>query len=112
MGDALALLWQGGGSDSGRSANFGSPSLGLACASWATRAMVVQLSTSPTPVVLNLAFDRRVLAFTALTMVTTAMAFGLVPAYPATRVAPMDALREHLARAPGPAALVAAGPAR
>jgi putative ABC transport system permease protein len=69
--------------------------LGFVFANWATRLIVAQLSTSMTPVALNLSLDWRVLAFTAVTMVATAMVFGVVPALRATRVSPMDALREH-----------------
>ena len=69
--------------------------LGVVFAGWAARVLVAQLSTSTMPVALDLALDWRVLAFTSATMVTTAMAFGIVPARRATRVAPMDALREH-----------------
>lgn len=69
--------------------------LGLVFARWATRLLVAQLNTSTTPVALDLSLDWRVLAFTAATMAATAMAFGIVPALRATRVAPMDALREH-----------------
>ena len=69
--------------------------LGVVFAGWAARVLVAQLSTSTMPVALDLALDWRVLAFTSATMVMTAMAFGIVPALRATRVAPMDALREH-----------------
>ena len=69
--------------------------LGLLFASWATRLLVAQLSTSMTPIGLNLSLDWRVLAFTAVTMMVTALVFGLVPALRATRVAPMAALKEH-----------------
>jgi putative ABC transport system permease protein len=68
---------------------------GILFASWATRLLVAQLSTSMTPVVLNLSLDWRVLAFTAATMVATAMTFGMAPAVHATHVVPMDALREQ-----------------
>jgi putative ABC transport system permease protein len=69
--------------------------LGLAFAQWATRLLVAQLNTSVTPVTLDLPLDWRVLGFTAATMMATALVFGVVPAFRATRVAPMDALREH-----------------
>jgi putative ABC transport system permease protein len=69
--------------------------LGLVFSGWASRAIAAQLSTSTTPVALDLSLDWRVLAFTAAAMVTTAIVFGMVPALRATRVAPMDALREH-----------------
>ena len=69
--------------------------LGLVFAGWAVRVIIAQLSTETTPVSLDLSFDWRVLAFTALVMTATAMLFGVGPALSATRVAPMDALREH-----------------
>jgi putative ABC transport system permease protein len=61
--------------------------LGLVFATWASRALVEQLSTSVTPVVLDLSIDWRVLAFTTTAMVVTAMLFGMAPALRATRVA-------------------------
>jgi predicted lysophospholipase L1 biosynthesis ABC-type transport system permease subunit len=70
-------------------------SLGLAFAGWAARLLVTQLSTSTIPVALTLSLDWRVLAFTAVTMVATAIAFGAGPALRVTRVDPMDALREQ-----------------
>jgi len=69
--------------------------LGLAFARAAARLLVIQLNTSVTPVELDLSVDWRVLAFTAAVMIGTALVFGVVPAFRATRVAPMDALREH-----------------
>jgi ABC-type antimicrobial peptide transport system permease subunit len=47
--------------------------VGLAFAAWASRALVAQLSTSVTQVVLDLTLDWRVLAFTTATMVATAL---------------------------------------
>jgi predicted permease len=70
-------------------------SIGLLFAGWAARLLVVQLSTQMIPVALNLSPDRRVLAFTTVTMVATAIVFGVVPALRVSRVEPMDALREH-----------------
>jgi predicted permease len=69
--------------------------LGLVFARWASRVIVAQLSTSMTTVALDLSLDWRVLAFTAVAMVATAIVFGMVPALRATRIAPIDALREH-----------------
>ena len=69
--------------------------LGLVFARWAARLLVAQLNTSMMTVALDLSLDWRVLAFTAATMATTGMVFGMVPALRASRVAPMDALREH-----------------
>ena len=69
--------------------------LGLVFARWASRLIVAQLSTSTMVVGLNLSLDWRVLAFTAAATVATAIVFGMFPALRATRVSPMDALREH-----------------
>ena len=68
---------------------------GLLFAGWASRLLVAQLSTSVTHVMLDLSLDWRVLAFTATTMAATAIVFGVVPAIQATRVAPIDALKQH-----------------
>jgi putative ABC transport system permease protein len=69
--------------------------LGLAFATWAARALLAQLSTSARPIVLDVSLDGRVLAFTAATMVATAILFGILPALQATDVAPMEALKAH-----------------
>jgi putative ABC transport system permease protein len=69
--------------------------LGLVFATWASRALVVQLSTSVTRVVLDVSLDGRVLAFTAATIVATAMLFGIAPALQVTGVVPMEALNAH-----------------
>jgi predicted permease len=69
--------------------------LGLVFARAAARLLVIQLNTSVTPVELDLAIDWRVLTFTAAVMVATALVFGVVPAFRATRVSPMEWLREH-----------------
>jgi hypothetical protein len=69
--------------------------LGVVFGAWASRALVAQLSSADSPIVLDLSLDGRVLAFTTTTMVATAILFGLAPALRATRVAPIDALKEH-----------------
>jgi predicted permease len=69
--------------------------LGLLFAAWASRALVAQLSTSATRIVLDLPLDWRVLAFTAATMGATVLLFGIVPALRASRAAPMETLKEH-----------------
>jgi predicted permease len=68
---------------------------GLVFANWASRLLVAQLSTSTTPIVLNLSLDWRVLAFTTATLIGAVMLFGMAPALRATRVVPVDALREQ-----------------
>ena len=59
--------------------------IGLGLAFWASRALVAQLSTSRAPIVLDLALDWRVLAFTAAATAGTALLFGIAPALRATR---------------------------
>ena len=68
---------------------------GVVFANWASRAIVSQLSTAATPVVLDPSLDWRVLAFTAATTVATAVLFGAAPALRATRVHPIEALKEQ-----------------
>lgn len=68
---------------------------GLLIAAWASRTLVVQLSTSAETVFLNASIDRRVLVFTIGITVLTTLLFGTAPAFRASRVAPMDALKEQ-----------------
>jgi putative ABC transport system permease protein len=68
---------------------------GLVFARWASPLLVAQLSTSVTRVMLDLSLDWRVLAFTIAVTGVTAVLFGTVPAFRATRVAPIDALKEQ-----------------
>ena len=68
---------------------------GVVFGGWASRAIVSQLSTSATPVVLDPSLDWRVLTFTAATTVATAVLFGAAPALRATRVPPIEALKEQ-----------------
>lgn len=68
---------------------------GLLVAAWASRALVAQLSTASTTVSLDLQLDWRVLAFTALTTMMTAVLCGVAPAFRTTGVAPIDVLKEQ-----------------
>ena len=69
---------------------------GLLFAAWGSRALVAQLSLQFfNRVALDLPLDSRVLAFTSAVTIITAVLFGTAPAFRATRVAPIDALREH-----------------
>ena len=68
---------------------------GLVFARWASPLLVAQLSTSVTRVMLDLSLDWRVLAFTIAVTGMTAVLFGTAPAFKATRVAPIDALKEQ-----------------
>ena len=68
---------------------------GLVIALWSSRALVRLLSTPANPVFLDISIDGHVLAFTlAITAVTT-LFFGTAPAFRASGVAPMDALKEQ-----------------
>jgi putative ABC transport system permease protein len=69
--------------------------LGLLFASWGSRALVAELSTALNRVYLDLSLDWRVLSFAAAVAVGTAVLFGTLPALRATRVAPIDALKEQ-----------------
>jgi predicted permease len=69
--------------------------VGLVVATWGSRAIVTQLSTSLNPVTLAVPLDARVLAFTAATLSATTLLFGFAPAARAMRVAPIDALRQQ-----------------
>ena len=68
---------------------------GLLFAWWATRAIVVQISSAAVPVVLDLSPDWRLFAFTSAVMAACLLVFGAAPAIRAAHVAPVDALKEH-----------------
>jgi predicted permease len=66
--------------------------VGLVLASWGSRALVSQLSTWFDRVVLDVSSDWRVLTFTIVVSVATAVLFGTMPAVRASRAAPSGAL--------------------
>lgn len=66
---------------------------GLLIAQWGSQALVAQLSTPVQHIALDLSFDWRIMAFTAAVAVATAGIFGTVPAFRATRIAPLDVLK-------------------
>jgi predicted permease len=68
---------------------------GLVFARWAGPMLVAQLSTSVTPVTLDLSLDSRVFAFTVAVSVATAVLFGTAPAFRTRRVTPIDAMKEQ-----------------
>ncbi|PYV03731.1 MAG: hypothetical protein DMG26_08875 [Acidobacteria bacterium] len=68
--------------------------LGLLFAFWGSSGLLALMSNSPTPVALNVQPDARVLAFTALVSLSTAVLFGLAPAWRATRLDLTPALKE------------------
>jgi predicted permease len=69
--------------------------LGVTFAQWASRLLVRFLSTSNSPVVLDVSIDVRVLAFTTVLAVVTALLFGLAPAWQGTRVDPYSAMKAN-----------------
>ena len=68
---------------------------GLLLAVWGSRVLVSQISIATSPVVLDLALDWRVMAFTAVVTIATVVLFGTAPAFRATSVAPMDASKDQ-----------------
>jgi predicted permease len=60
--------------------------LGFLFASWASRAILASISAGPEPLPLNIAPDARLLAFTFLVSLATALLFGTLPALRSTRV--------------------------
>jgi predicted permease len=79
---------------------------GLVLAAWIGPAIVSRLSSTRTPIYLDLRFDWRVLAFTAAAGIATTVLFGVAPAIRASTVAPIDALKRS------PRGALAGGPAR
>ncbi len=69
--------------------------LGLLLARWAIDVLLMLISSGSSPIPLDVRLDGRVLAFTALVSLVTAMLFGLVPALHATRLDLMSALRNQ-----------------
>lgn len=69
--------------------------VGLLFARWGSQLLVRQLSTSTNTVFLDLGLDWRVMAFTTLVSVSTALLFGVAPAWRASRVRPNEALKEQ-----------------
>src|ERR1041384_5221533 len=66
---------------------------GLVVAHWSGQALVAQLSTPTDRITLSLAFDWRLMAFSAAFALATATVFGIVPAWRTTRVDPMAVLK-------------------
>ena len=69
--------------------------LGLLLAQGGSRLLVQQLTTYEETVLLDLSIDWRVLGFTAIVTIVTALLFGVVPAFRAGRVEPSEALKEQ-----------------
>jgi putative ABC transport system permease protein len=69
--------------------------LGMLFASWGSRALVAQLSTSVDRVAMDVSLDWRVTLFTAAVALATAAIFGTAPAFRAASVAPIEALKSN-----------------
>lgn len=67
---------------------------GLLLAYWGSHALLALVSHSSTPIFLSVRPDASVVAFTLLVSLTTAIAFGLIPAFRGTRVDLAPALIE------------------
>ncbi len=67
--------------------------VGLLLASWGSHALVSQLSAFDAEMTFNLRPDWRVLGFTIAIALATALLFGAAPAFRATNVQPLSALR-------------------
>jgi len=84
--------------------SFTGAALGILLAHWGARLLVGLLASNvyrERQVVLDLTIDLRLLAFTAGVAVLTSLAFGLAPAWRATRVDPQSAMKTN-ARAAKP----------
>jgi predicted permease len=76
--------------------------LGVMFASWGSEALLAMVSSGPQPLPLDVAPDARVLGFTFLVSLATALLFGTAPALRTTRIELTPALKEG--RGSGPAA--------
>ncbi len=69
--------------------------LGLLFAYWGRQLLIALMSTGSTPISLDVQTDYRVLGFTGGVSILTAILFGLVPAFRATRVDLSPALKDN-----------------
>jgi putative ABC transport system permease protein len=69
--------------------------LGLGFAQWGSGMLVSQLSSQSDTLILDLSPDWRVLVFTTVVAVVTALLFGTVPALRARTLAPIEAIKEQ-----------------
>ena len=74
---------------------------GLLVATWVSRFLVTQLSTSADTVFLDMSIDRRMVMFAVAVTVLTTLVFGTAPAVRASSINPIDALKDQ-GRAAGP----------
>jgi putative ABC transport system permease protein len=77
--------------------SFLGATLGLLLALWGSRVIVAQIANSTNRVFLDIGIDWRILGFTGLVAVVTTLLFGVGPSLLASRVAPMEAMKEQAA---------------
>jgi len=75
--------------------SFCGATFGILFAQWGTRLLIGFLSTTDRQVVLDLAVDGRMLAFTAAIAIFTGLLFGIAPAWRGTRVQPQAAMKAN-----------------
>jgi len=75
--------------------------LGIAFASVASRVLLRMVDDGRMPLHLNVALDMRLLLFTLMVTLATALLFGTIPAFRATRVQVTDSLKEGRGQAAG-----------
>jgi predicted permease len=73
--------------------SVGGGALGIAVAYWCARVLPRWASTAAAPIPLNLRPDARILAFSAITAVTTGVLCGLAPALQSASVDPVSVLK-------------------
>jgi putative ABC transport system permease protein len=83
--------------------------LGLALATAVGQMLVQQISTPANAVFLDLSLDGRVFAFAVAVTMATTLVFGTAPAFRASRVAPIEALKQQGRTGPGAALGALAG---
>lgn len=74
---------------------LGGGALGLLVALWGSSALLRLASGGPNPIPLAVHIDGRILAFTLLLSLATAVMFGVIPAFRATRIELATALKSH-----------------
>ncbi len=68
--------------------------LGVLIALWGSQLLLGQIGTATNRVFLDIGLDWRMLGFTALIAIGTTLLFGIAPAVLASRVPPMDAIKQ------------------
>jgi putative ABC transport system permease protein len=73
--------------------SFAGAGLGVVFAKWSSALLVRQLVTARDDVFLDLSINARVLGFTALSAILTAILVGLLPAFRSTKIEPIEAMK-------------------